>query len=200
MINGELAAAIMHKLKLEQEVWNVSIFPNEALGSAVITVLSQIMSGKKHLRASLACFGMGGEECQVWAGGGKFCCSHIPEPGCMWGERGPGVVLPEGLGTVVVPAQWSLHHVEGSWGMKPVFGLGAFPKQYRVPSLCPLGCTTCVPGKGKARGKTPVNCRCGVKCLESTERIGSANPSHCLIKFKMKGLTPLPVSLQTAPD
>lgn len=39
-----------------------------------------------------------------------------------------------------------------------------------------------------------------MKCLESTGRIGSANPSRCLIKFKMKGLNPLPVSLQTAPD
>lgn len=59
MTNGELAAAITHKLKLEEEVWNVSIFPNEALGSSVIAVLSQIMSGKKHMRASLSCFGMG---------------------------------------------------------------------------------------------------------------------------------------------
>lgn len=106
----------------------------------------------------------------------------------------PGRGAPGGSDTVAVPAQWPLHHGEGSWGMKLVFGPGAIPKQSRVLSLCPLGSTTCVPGKGKACGKTPVNCRCGVKCLESTGRIGTANPSHCLIKLKMKGLTPLPVS------
>lgn len=100
----------------------------------------------------------------------------------------------EDLDATVVHTQWPLHHVEGSWGMKLVFGLGVFPKQYQVLSLCPLSRTTCVPGKGKACGKTPVNCRCGVKCLESTERVASANPSHCLIKFKMKGLNLLPAS------
>lgn len=54
MINGVLAAAIMHKLKLEQEVWNVSIFHNEALVSSVISVLRQITSGKKYVGASLS--------------------------------------------------------------------------------------------------------------------------------------------------
>lgn len=41
------------QIKLKQEVWNVSIFHNEALVSSVITVLSQIMSGKKYMRPVL---------------------------------------------------------------------------------------------------------------------------------------------------
>lgn len=50
----------MHTLKwaLEQEVWNVSIFHNRASVSSVITVLSQITSGKEYARASLSCFGI----------------------------------------------------------------------------------------------------------------------------------------------
>lgn len=48
----------MHTLKLEQEVWNVSIFHNRALVSSVITVLSQIISGKEYMRGSLSCFGI----------------------------------------------------------------------------------------------------------------------------------------------
>lgn len=44
----------------------------------------------------------------------------------------------EVLDTAVVRMQWPLHHLEGSWGMKLVFGLGVFPKQYQALSLCPL--------------------------------------------------------------
>lgn len=170
MINGVLAAAIMHKLKLEQEVWNVSIFHNEALVSSVITVLSQIMSGEKYVRASLSCFGIeerGVPSLSRWRKVTAVktflrlgaCEESAAQAWWSW----------DVLDTIVMHTQWPLHHVEGSWGMKLVFGLGVFPKQYGVLSLCPLSYTTCVPGKGKACGKTPVNCRCGVKCLESTE-------------------------------
>lgn len=50
----------MHTLKraVEQEVWNVSIFRNRALVRSVITLLSQIMSGKEYKRASLSCSGI----------------------------------------------------------------------------------------------------------------------------------------------
>lgn len=50
----------MHTLKcaLEQEVWNVSIFRNRALVRSVITLLSQIMSGKEYTGASLSCSGI----------------------------------------------------------------------------------------------------------------------------------------------